>query len=95
MLANTADVDKALDDFQKSGMDVLRIWGFADLTGDPGSQTAFQVSSVPGEYGYVGGGWAHTNRSGAAAPLPSIQGQTVLKGLTILLQQQEPATSVL
>lgn len=44
MLANTADVDKALDDFQKSGMDVLRIWGFADLTGDPGSQTAFQVS---------------------------------------------------
>lgn len=44
MLASTADVDKALDDFQKSGMDVLRIWGFADLTGDPGTQTAFQVS---------------------------------------------------
>lgn len=44
MLANTADVDKALDDFQKSGMKVLRIWGFADLTGSPGSQTAFQVS---------------------------------------------------
>lgn len=44
MLERTADVDKALDDFQRSGMEVLRIWGFADLTGNPGSQTAFQVS---------------------------------------------------
>lgn len=44
MLTNTADVDKALNDFQKSGMDVLRIWGFADLTGNQGQTTAFQVS---------------------------------------------------
>lgn len=43
MLTNTADVDKALDDFQKSGMDVLRIWGFADFTGSQGQTTAFQV----------------------------------------------------
>lgn len=44
MLTNTADVDKALNDFQKSGMDVLRIWGFADFTGSQGQTTAFQVS---------------------------------------------------
>lgn len=43
MLENTADVDKALDDFKASGMDVLRIWGFADLTSGSGTQTAFQV----------------------------------------------------
>ncbi|KAI5852547.1 glycoside hydrolase superfamily [Morchella snyderi] len=45
MLENTADVDKALDDFKASGMDVLRIWGFADLTSSSGTQTAFQVWS--------------------------------------------------
>lgn len=43
MLTNNADVDKALDDFRKSGMDVLRVWGFADIT-NPGTQVAFQVS---------------------------------------------------
>jgi hypothetical protein len=43
MLASTVDVDKALDDFKASGMDVLRIWGFADLTSSSGTQTAFQV----------------------------------------------------
>jgi mannan endo-1,4-beta-mannosidase len=42
-LQNTADVDFALDQFVKSGMKVLRIWGFADYTSSQGSQTHFQV----------------------------------------------------
>jgi len=45
MLTNTADVDKALDDFAASGMKVLRIWGFADSTNNDGSTTVFQTWS--------------------------------------------------
>lgn len=44
-LTNNADIDYALDQFKKSGMKVLRIWGFGDYTSSQGSNTAFQIWS--------------------------------------------------
>ncbi|RPB05406.1 glycoside hydrolase, partial [Choiromyces venosus 120613-1] len=45
MLENQADVNNALDRVKVSGMKVLRIRGFADLTSGSGSTTAFQIWS--------------------------------------------------
>ncbi|KAH7316889.1 fungal cellulose binding domain-containing protein [Stachybotrys elegans] len=40
-LANRADVDKALDDVANSGLKILRVWGFNDVTSNPGSSGVY------------------------------------------------------
>ncbi|KAI0008728.1 carbohydrate-binding module family 1 [Xylariaceae sp. FL0662B] len=48
-LTNNADVDKTLDELADSGHKILRIWGFNDVTADPGSGTVyFQRLSASG-----------------------------------------------
>ncbi|KAI1378605.1 carbohydrate-binding module family 1 [Hypoxylon crocopeplum] len=40
-LTNNADVDKALDELVQGGHKILRIWGFNDVTSQPGSGTVY------------------------------------------------------
>lgn len=40
-LTNNADIDKALDDIRASGLKILRVWGFNDVTSIPGSGTVY------------------------------------------------------
>ncbi|KAI1342813.1 carbohydrate-binding module family 1 [Xylariaceae sp. FL0016] len=40
-LTNDADVDTALDALVDSGLKILRVWGFNDVTSDPGSGTVY------------------------------------------------------
>ncbi|KAI1077393.1 carbohydrate-binding module family 1 [Whalleya microplaca] len=48
-LTNNADVDKTLDELADSGHKILRIWGFNDVTSNPGSGTVyFQSLSASG-----------------------------------------------
>ncbi|KAI3324489.1 carbohydrate-binding module family 1 [Xylariaceae sp. AK1471] len=48
-LTNNADVDKALNDLQSAGLKILRVWGFNDVTSDPGSGTVwYQKLSASG-----------------------------------------------
>ncbi|KAJ2991211.1 hypothetical protein NUW58_g2596 [Xylaria curta] len=48
-LTNNADVDKALDELKKSGLKILRVWGFNDVTSTPGQGTVwFQRLSASG-----------------------------------------------
>ena len=48
-LANTKDVDTVLDHFSSSGLKILRIWGFSDVTRKPSSGTVwFQLLSSSG-----------------------------------------------
>ncbi|KAI8628845.1 glycoside hydrolase superfamily [Xylariaceae sp. FL1651] len=48
-LTNNADVDKTLDELQAAGLKILRVWGFNDVTSDPGSGTVwFQKLSASG-----------------------------------------------
>ncbi|KAK5632647.1 hypothetical protein RRF57_008361 [Xylaria bambusicola] len=48
-LTNNADVDKALDDIVDSGLKILRVWGFNDVTTTPSSDTVwFQKLSSSG-----------------------------------------------
>jgi mannan endo-1,4-beta-mannosidase len=48
-LTNNADVDLVLDHLNQSGLKILRVWGFNDVTRDPGSGTVwFQQLSASG-----------------------------------------------
>ena len=48
-LTNNADVDLVLDHMAKSGLKILRIWGFNDVTRKPGAGTVyFQLLSASG-----------------------------------------------
>ncbi|KAI2603947.1 glycoside hydrolase family 5 protein [Hypoxylon fragiforme] len=48
-LTNNADVDKTLDELAESGHKILRVWGFNDVTAQPGSGTVyFQYLSAKG-----------------------------------------------
>ncbi len=48
-LTNTGDVDLVLDHISKSGLKVLRVWGFNDVTRKPGAGTVyFQYLSASG-----------------------------------------------
>ncbi|KAG4219529.1 hypothetical protein PC116_g31992 [Phytophthora cactorum] len=48
-LTNNADVDKTLDQLKSAGHKILRIWGFNDVTSQPGSGTVyFQYLSARG-----------------------------------------------
>lgn len=40
-LTNNADVDKTLDELAKAGHKILRVWGFNDVTSQPGSGTVY------------------------------------------------------
>ncbi|CAJ2500251.1 Uu.00g031040.m01.CDS01 [Anthostomella pinea] len=40
-LTNNADVDTALDDLVDAGLKILRVWGFNDVTSNPGSSTVY------------------------------------------------------
>ncbi|KAL2201936.1 fungal cellulose binding domain-containing protein [Sarocladium strictum] len=40
-LSNTADVDKALNEVAASGLKILRVWGFNDVTSNPGSSGVY------------------------------------------------------
>ncbi|KAI4863393.1 glycoside hydrolase family 5 protein [Hypoxylon rubiginosum] len=40
-LTNNADVDKTLDQLSQAGHKILRIWGFNDVTSQPGSGTVY------------------------------------------------------
>ncbi|KAI1436872.1 glycoside hydrolase superfamily [Xylaria sp. CBS 124048] len=48
-LTNNADVDSTLDTLQENGLKILRVWGFNDVTTEPGSGTVwFQKLSAQG-----------------------------------------------
>lgn len=48
-LTNNADIDTAMSDVAKSGMKILRVWGFNDVTSEPGSGTVwYQKLSASG-----------------------------------------------
>lgn len=48
-LTNDKDVDLVLDHLSESGLKILRIWGFNDVTRDPGAGTVwFQQLSASG-----------------------------------------------
>lgn len=48
-LTNNADVDKTLDQLVQAGHKILRVWGFNDVTSQPGSGTVyFQYLSKSG-----------------------------------------------
>ena len=48
-LTNNADVDTVMDHLSQSGMKILRVWGFNDVTRDPGSGTVwYQMLSASG-----------------------------------------------
>lgn len=40
-LSNRADVDKALDEVAQNGLKILRVWGFNDVTSNPGSSGVY------------------------------------------------------
>jgi mannan endo-1,4-beta-mannosidase len=40
-LGNKADVDKSLDELAESGIKILRVWGFNDVTSNPGSSGVY------------------------------------------------------
>ncbi|KAL3433335.1 mannan endo-1,4-beta-mannosidase D [Aspergillus tetrazonus] len=40
-LTNNADVDLALDHFAESGLKILRIWGFSDVTAEPSDNKVY------------------------------------------------------
>lgn len=40
-LTNDADIDKAMDDIAASGLKILRVWGFNDVTSTPSSNTVY------------------------------------------------------
>lgn len=46
---NNADVDLVMKNIASSGMKVLRVWGFNDVTSDPGSNTVYYQSFINGE----------------------------------------------
>ncbi len=47
-LANNADVDLVLDHIAKSGLTVLRVWGFNDVTARPSGGVYYQYLSASG-----------------------------------------------
>ena len=48
-LTNNADVDLVMSHLQTSGIKILRVWGFNDVTSTPGSGTVWYQSLVPGQ----------------------------------------------
>jgi len=46
---NNADVDLVMKNIASSGMKVLRVWGFNDVTSDPGANTVYYQSFINGE----------------------------------------------
>ncbi|KAL1591292.1 hypothetical protein WHR41_00026 [Cladosporium halotolerans] len=46
---NNADVDLVMKNLATSGLKVLRVWGFNDVTSDPGSNTVYFQSFINGE----------------------------------------------
>lgn len=46
---NNADVDLVMKNLAASGLRVLRVWGFNDVTSDPGSNTVYYQSFISGE----------------------------------------------
>ncbi|KAM0719460.1 hypothetical protein Q7P37_005365 [Cladosporium fusiforme] len=46
---NNADVDLVMKNIASSGMKVLRVWGFNDVTSDPGADTVYYQSFIDGE----------------------------------------------
>lgn len=46
---NNDDVDLVMKNIADSGMKVLRVWGFNDVTSDPGADTVYYQSFVDGE----------------------------------------------
>jgi mannan endo-1,4-beta-mannosidase len=46
---NNADVDLVMKNIASSGMKVLRVWGFNDVTSDPGADSVYYQSFINGE----------------------------------------------
>lgn len=46
---NNDDVDLVMKNIASSGMKVLRVWGFNDVTSDPGANTVYYQSFINGE----------------------------------------------
>jgi mannan endo-1,4-beta-mannosidase len=46
---NNADVDLVMKNIASSGMKVLRVWGFNDVTSDPGAGSVYYQSFINGE----------------------------------------------
>ncbi|KAF2834165.1 glycoside hydrolase family 5 protein [Patellaria atrata CBS 101060] len=48
-LMNNADIDLVMDHLKQSGLKILRVWGFNDVTSVPGSNTVWFQSFVSGQ----------------------------------------------